>query len=154
MSSLATLSPALPATPPDVMAKIVAAQEKCAQREQTPIQTDHVIHAGMYARTITMPPDVVLIGTLIKIPTTVITVGSASVLVGDEWLDVDGYRVIPAQAGRKQVFLSRGPFIITMIFPTSATTVEEAEREFTDETEALLSHKQGDMNTVTITGEQ
>jgi hypothetical protein len=154
MNSLAMISPALPPTPPDVMAKIAAAQEKCALREQTPIQTDHVIHAGMYARTITMPPDVVLIGTLIKIPTTVITVGSASVLVGDEWMDVDGYRVIPALPGRKQVFLSRGPFIVTMIFPTSAATVEEAEKQFTDETAALLSRMQGDMNTVTITGEQ
>lgn len=153
MSALAAAFPALPATSPDVMAKIIAAQEKCLQREQIAIKTDHVIHAGVYARTITMPPDVALIGTLIKIPTMVVTVGSAKVLIGDEWADVDGFQVIPARAGRKQVFVSRGPFIITMIFPTSAKTVEEVENEFTDETELLLSRKQDEMNTVTITGE-
>jgi hypothetical protein len=153
MSALATIFPALPPTAPDVMAKIVAAQERCLQREQVLIKTDHVIHAGMYARTITMPPDVALIGTLIKRATTVITVGSATVLVGEEWADVDGYQVLPASAHRKQVFVSRGPFIVTMIFPTSAKTVEEAEKDFTDESESLLSRKQDDMNTVVITGE-
>ena len=83
----------------------------------------------------------------------VITVGSASVLVGKEWMDVEGYRVLPASANRKQAFRSRGAFIITMLFPTDAKTVEEAEREFTDEFELLLSHRQ-DLNTVTITGEE
>lgn len=152
MSTLATAFSALPATAPDVLEKIIAAQGKCLEREQIAIKTDHVIHAGMYARTITMPPDVALIGTLIKIPTIVITVGSAKVLIGEEWADIDGYQVLPARAGRKQIFVSRGPFVITMIFPTSAKTVEEAESEFTDETDLLLSRKQ-DLNTVTITGE-
>jgi hypothetical protein len=121
--------------------------------EQVPIRTEHVIHGGLYARTITMPPNVVLIGALIKVPTTVITVGSAKVLVGKDWADVDGYQVLPASAGRKQVFISRGPFIITMIFPTSAKTVEEAEAAFTDDAELLLSRRQDDVNVVTITGE-
>jgi hypothetical protein len=74
------------------------------------------------------------------------------VLVGDEWQCVDGYRVLPASAGRKQVFVSRGAFLITMLFPTKAKSVEEAESEFTDETHLLLSRKQ-DLNTVVITGE-
>jgi hypothetical protein len=72
--------------------------------------------------------------------------------VGEDWADVDGYGVLPAQAGRKQIFVSKGPFIITMLFPTTAKTVEEAEEHFTDETHLLLSRKQ-DLNTVTITGE-
>ena len=108
----------------------------------------------MYARTITMPPDTIAIGTLIKVPTLVITVGSAKVLVGDQWVDVDGYSVLPASANRKQIAISRGPFIVTMLFPTSAKTVEEAENEFTDETHLLLSRKQEGMNTAMITGEQ
>ena len=153
MSALALSFPGLPPTPPDVLERIVSAQEKCLQREQVQIKTDHVIHGGMYSRTITMPANVALIGTLIKIPTLVITVGSAKVLVGEDWADVDGYQVIPARAGRKQMFVSRGPFVITMVFPTSAQTVEEAENAFTDEAELLLSRSQDDMNSVVITGE-
>jgi hypothetical protein len=144
---------ALPPTAPHLIEKIASAQNKCLEYEQLPIKTDHVIHAGMYLRTITMPPGTALIGTLIKRPTAVITVGSAKVLVGQDWVDVDGYRVLPASANRKQVFVSCGPFIVTMAFPTSAKTVEEAEADFTDEIEDLLSRKQEAMNTVTITGE-
>jgi hypothetical protein len=152
MSALAVQYPALPPTALDVLEKLNAAQDICLRHEQVPIKTDHMIHAGMYSRTITMPPHTILIGTLIKIPTLVITIGQAKVLVGKDWADVDGYQVLPASSGRKQIFVSIGPFIVTMLFPTKAKTVEEAENEFTDETEILLSRRQ-DMNTVVITGE-
>ena len=150
---LAVQYPALPATSPEIIELLGKAQALCMKREQTPIKTDHVIHAGMYARTITMPPETLLIGALIKIPTIVITVGSARVLVGRDWADVDGYQVLPGSKNRKQIFVSRGPFVVTMIFPTSAKTVEEAEAEFTEENSLLLSRKQDDMNSVVITGE-
>lgn len=120
--------------------------------EQVDIPTDHVIHGGMYLRTITMPPGTVLMGALVKIPTTVITVGAAKVYVGGVWREVTGYNVLPARARRKQIFVSIGALIVTMMFPTKARTVEEAEREFTDEHELLLSHRQ-DLNSVRITGE-
>ena len=152
MSDLAVQFPCLPPTLVEVLDKLNLAQEKLLSADQVPIKTDHVIHGGLYSRTITMPPDVVLIGALIKVPTIVITVGSALVLSGSDWATIDGYQVLPASAKRKQVFISRGPLIITMIFPTSAKTVEDAEAEFTNECELLLSRRQ-DLNTVTITGE-
>jgi hypothetical protein len=99
-----------------------------------------------------MPPGVVLMGALIKRPTLVIVVGTAHVYVGDKWERLAGYKVLPASANRKQIFVSVSPVVITMIFPTSAKTVEEAEAEFTDEAELLLSRRQ-DCNTVTVTGE-
>jgi hypothetical protein len=132
--------------------KLAIVQERMLEQEQVPIATQHLIHGGMYVRTITMPPNVVLIGAHIKRPTVVITVGSARVLVGKDWADVDGYQVLPASAHRKQIFVSRGPFVITMMFPSAAKTIEEAEAEFTDEAELLLSRKQ-DFNTIVITGE-
>lgn len=144
--------PALPPTAPEVLEKLFIAQSRLLDAEQVPIQTDHVIHGGMYARTVTIPPGVLLIGALIKRPTVVITVGSALVLVGKDWAEVDGYQVLPGSANRKQMVVSRGPCVVTMIFPTSAKTVEEAEAEFTDEADLLLSRKQ-DLNSVVITGE-
>lgn len=132
--------------------KLTALQERMIPLPQAPIHTDHVLHAGMYSRTITMPPNCPLVGALIKIPTLVITVGDGFVYVNGHWKEVRGYQVVPGCKGRKQAFYSVGPLIITMIFATQARTVEEAEREFTDEHELLLSRRQ-DLNTVVITGE-
>ncbi|HVW77448.1 MAG TPA: hypothetical protein VHB45_07535 [Alloacidobacterium sp.] len=146
------LTKALSSTAPDILEKLYAIQERALKHEPLAIHTEHVIHAGMYARTITMPPNTWLIGALIKRATLVITVGSGRVLIGHDWADIDGYQVLPATANRKQIFVSRGPLIITMLFPTKAKTVEEAEAEFTDEAELLLSRRQ-DCNTVVITGE-
>lgn len=142
----------LPPTPPDVLKKIAALEDSLRALEQTETPTEHVIHAGMYARTIVMPPAHELTGALIKRATLLIVTGSARVLVGEDWVELTGYNVIPASAGRKQVFVSRTSVIITMLFPTQARTVEEAEAEFTDEADLLLSRRQ-DSNIVVITGE-
>jgi hypothetical protein len=104
----------------------------------------------MYARTILMPEGMVLTGALMKLATMVIVTGSAMVLAGEDWIELQGYNVIPASKGRKQVFVSRSPVLITMMFPTKARTIEEAEREFTDDADRLLSRRQN-ANTVVIT---
>jgi hypothetical protein len=143
--------PQLPPTPPDVLRQIELLEEKLMGDEPVEVPTEHVIHAGMYARTIVMPAEHMLLGALIKIPTLVIVLGAARVLAGDRWIELEGYNVIPASAGRKQVFVSHSPVILTMLFPTSAKTVEEAEEEMTDEAFRLLSRRQ-DANTVVITG--
>lgn len=152
MSSLALPVATLPPTPDELLAKIGALENALIGHEPVDVPTQHVIHAGMYARTIVMPEGHVLTGALMKRATVVIVVGSAAVLAGDGWVELEGYNVIPASAGRKQVFVSRSPVIITMLFPTSAKTVEEAEAVFTDEAAGLLSRRQ-DANTVVITGE-
>lgn len=143
---------ALPATTKDVLDKLYAAQDKMLQYPQMLIMTEHVLHAGIYSRTVTLPPTTAIVGVLIKRSTLVITVGSGFVLVGQDWAKVDGYQILPASANRKQAFVSRGPLIITMLFPSAAKTVREAEEEFTDETDDLLSRRQ-DLNSVVITGE-
>lgn len=121
------------------------------QLDQVAIATAHHFHAGLYARTIRIPAKVVITGALIKIPTLLTLSGHATVLIGDESIDLQGYHVLPAQAGRKQVFLAHSDTDLTMIFATKATTVEEAEAEFTDETDLLLSRKQA--SNLTIKGD-
>lgn len=125
-------------------------QQKMLALPQIEVQTEHVIHGGMYVRTIRLAPDVVLMGALIKIPTTLIVSGRTKVFTGENWIELAGYHVIPAQAGRKQIFVTQEETTITMMFRTDAKTVEEAEQEFTPETEALMSRK-NDNDTVTIT---
>lgn len=142
----------LPATPQGVIDKIRALEKECVGHEPVELITEHVIHAGMYVRTIVMPAGMLLTGALLKRSTVVIVSGTAAALAGDRWLHLEGYNVIPASAGRKQVFVSYTPVIISMAFPTQAKTVEEAEAEFTDEADGLLSRRQ-DANRVVVTGE-
>lgn len=118
---------------------------------QVEIATDHVLHAGLYARTIRIPAGAVLTGVLIKIPTMLIFNGHATVNVGEGSVELVGYHVIAASAGRKQAYIAHADTDLTMIFATGARTVSEAEDEFTDDADSLFS-RHGAPNTVTITG--
>lgn len=120
---------------------------------QVAIATHHVLHAGIYSRTICIPAGVVLEGALIKVPTTLVICGHARVLLGDgEEAEVHGYQVLAASARRKQAYITQGDTHVTMSFLTQARTVEEAECEFTDEADQLFS-RTGE-NIVVITGER
>lgn len=143
----------LPAMSDDQIDFARTIEEEAKAKPQVPIETQHDLHAGMYARSIRIPAGVRITGALIKIPTLLIVVGAVNVYIGDEVIKVEGYAVIPAARGRKQVFDAISEVYMTMVFPTKATSVEEAEKEFTDEWEALLSHDPSNANHVTITGD-
>lgn len=142
---------ALPAMSPAVVAQVAEFQAQELQRGQVGIKTHHLLHGGVYSRTMTVAAGLRIVGALIKIPTTVVIDGDAYVWLGEKAVRVKGRKVLPASAGRKQVFQANKETHITMSFATSAKTVEEAEREFTDEWESLLSRR-ADNETV-ITGE-
>jgi len=118
-------------------------EEESAKREQVEIPTEHVLHAGMYARTIMVPKDVALTGALIKIPTILILSGDAMVYTDQGPMRVFGHNVMCGAAGRKQAFWAQEDTFLTMIFPTEAKTVEDAEAEFTDELNKLMSRNDG-----------
>ena len=109
---------------------------------QVHIPTDHVFHAGMYARTIKIPAGVALTGAQIKIPTILIISGDTLVYGENGATRYTGYHVALGQRGRKQAFYALQDTYLTMLFPTDATTVDAAEREFTDEYEKLFSRKE------------
>jgi len=119
---------------------------------QVPIETTHVLHAGLYARTVRVPAGVLLTGALIKIATLVIIEGDVLVHLDEGSLRLRGHHVLPAAAGRKQAFIAMAETHITMIFPTAARSVTEAEQEFTDEAETLASRRDGAINRIIITG--
>lgn len=90
-------------------------------------------------------------GALIKIPTVLIVSGRIRTATADGEIELSGYCVIPGMAGRKQFIIAVEDSFLTMCFPTKAKSVEEAEKEFTDEYESLMSHFCN--NDVLITGE-
>ena len=139
---------AILATSAVALAKVQSIHDAIAAQPQINLETQHVLHAGTYARTIKVPAGVVLAGVFIKIPTLLILDGVLSILIGDEWHMMIGRNVLPAGAGRKQAFAASSESHITMIFATNARTVAEAEAEFTDQTEMLMSRKPGAFNEI------
>lgn len=120
--------------------------------EQEEMPTEHLIHGGMYARTLHMKAGTVMTGALLKLPTTLIVAGDCAVFIGEETIELRGYSVLPGSAGRKQAFFAHTDVSMTMLFPTQAKTVGQAEQEFTDDYELLMSNFQ-DCVTTRITGE-
>lgn len=141
--TLALIDKSLPMASPEILEKIALVEARIRPREHTlKVVMEHHLHAGMYARTCRLAPNSVITSVLIKIPTLLIVNGDCVVLAGEGWCELKGYHIIPASANRKQIYVTRAETEITMIFPTTARTVEEAEAEFTDEVESLLSRRQ------------
>lgn len=136
----------LHATPSATISKIGILEDFIRQHPQTDIETEHVFHAGMYTRTVRLPQPkqgeaTIFTSVLIKRPTMVIVNGVCDVLIDDIGVRLTGYNVVACDAGRKQVYIAHTKLEITMFFPTDAKTVEQAEAEFTDEADNLLSRK-------------
>lgn len=141
----------LPAMSPSAIDMVHALERVNAQREQVELAVDHVLHGGIYSRTVLIPAGVLLTGALIKVPTTLVIDGDVTAYTGRE-IRWTGRNVVPASAGRKVAFVAHADTWLTMSFATKAKTREEAEREFTDDFALLASHKSR-MNSVLITGE-
>ncbi len=154
MSTTLTRPPAAALTPASkaTLDKIQIVHELLLKVADVEIATEHVLHGGMYARTIRLDAGVVMVGSLIK-RATILLIHGATSIIGDERMDLEGYNVLPGCAGRKQLFVTRGPVEMTMIFPTQARTVEEAEAEVFAEADILMSRHDGTRDTYTITGE-
>jgi hypothetical protein len=128
---------------PALLAAICAVQDVVASVEQLDVEAEHVLHGGMYARTVRLPAEAVGVGVRIKVPTVLVVHGDVDLLTDAGWIEVRGYGVFAGEPGRKQVFVTRSAAEMTMLMPTAAQTVDEAEREFTDEWEQLLSRGSG-----------
>lgn len=151
MVEIALRRETIPAIGDEDLARLTEFEGRVLQAPQVPVCTDHVLHAGQYTRTLFMPQGMVITGALVKIPTTLIVQGDALVSVGDEPRRLKGYAVLAAAAHRKQAFVALEDTHLTMTFPTKARTVEEAEREFTDDADRLASRLPEAINTFTIT---
>lgn len=143
----------IPAMSDTSIASVRDLESAILEHEQVPVVTQHIIHAGVYMRTIAMPPGSLLAGALIKIGTSLIISGDVTIYTEGGPRRFTGYHVLPASAGRKQAILAHDYTDMTMLFGTDATTVEEAEEQFTDELSILASRKDDNANIILVTGE-
>lgn len=124
------------------LSKVREVEKFLLDKPQIEIKTSHEFHAGLYSRTIMIPAGVLITGALIKIETLLILSGDATIVINGVSSRISGYGVIPASAGRKQIFMAHEDTYLTMVFKTSARTIEEAEAEFTDEVDMLGSRRE------------
>ena len=145
-------SSAIPPSTPSAIKLVTEIAELANNRVQVPIETKHTLHGGIYTRTICIPAGVMVTGVLIKVPTTMVISGKCRALVGDsDEIMVEGYAVIPASAGRKQIVIADEDTYVSAYFSTNAKNIKQAEEEFTDETLDLKSRD--NKNHITVTGE-
>jgi|ERR1044071_1845999 hypothetical protein len=142
MADVTVRHPMIPAMDEAAIDNVRQLTAAMAELPQVPIRTQHVLHAGLYARTVFVPAGVVITGVLIKIPTLLIVQGEALVYIGGASVRLEGYNVVPAAAGRRQVFVAESDLRLTMLFASDAASVDQAERQFTDEFEQLVSRKE------------
>ena len=133
--------------------KVFRLEEVMADLPQVGIVTWHVLHGGMYARTIQIPAGTALTGALVKVPTILTVNGDVTVFANDVEMRMTGYNVIPASAGRKQAFIAHADTDLTMVFTTEVDNISDAEEQFTDQAVQLMSRAEEAVNYVTITGE-
>lgn len=152
MRGLVAAESHIPAMTPEAIGKVRELEAITRDLPQVEIATEHVLHGGMYARTIRIPAGVVLTGVFIRVPTLLVFDGIATVNAGSEHTLV-GYHVLAASAHRRQAFITHADTRLTMVFATQAKTIDEAEEEFTDEAHLLFSRKPSAENTIQITGE-
>lgn len=138
--ALPTVCPLPPMSAATVEA-VRALEDASLRLPQVAIKTTHAFHAGVYARTIMIPAGVVLTGVQISIPTLLIVNGDVDVVGDTGPVRLTGYHVTLGQPGRKQAFYAHADTWLTMLFASTAATVEEAENEFTAEPERLGSRR-------------
>lgn len=131
--------------------KIRAVEAKMKELPQIDIATKHLIHAGIYSRTVVIPGGAAITGVLVKRSTILNITGDVIVYTGGEPIHFLGNNVVACSPNRKQAFMALDETTLTMSFATDAKTVEEAEAEFTDETDLLVSRHSE--NQTIITGE-
>lgn len=153
MSNVAVSGNHIPAMSGDAVAHVRDIEAKAALLPQVKIDVHHLLHGGMYARTVTIPSGVMVTGALIKIPTILSISGDVHIFVGDDVTHLQGDHIIACSARRKQVFCANAETRLTMLFPTQAKTIEEAESEFTDEVGLLTSQDSVTKNHAIVTGE-
>ncbi len=153
MNEIASYGNIIPDMSDSVIEKVRKLEAYAKLLPQAEIETHHVIHGGMYARTIKIPPGILLTGALIKIATLLIIQGDVIVYLGEKSINLTGYNVISASANRKQAYLTNSETFITMVFPSKYDNVKEAEKQFTDEVDLLISNNINSVNIVISTGE-
>lgn len=108
---------------------------------QVDMQTSHLIHGAMYARTIFIPAGTAVTGTMTKLDNICIVCGDITVTTDNGMQRLIGFHVLPATKGYKRIGYAHGDTYWTTMSQTDAKTVEDAEDAMTDESAMLQTRR-------------
>lgn len=108
---------------------------------QVEVDTHHLVHGRMYARTILIPAGVMLTGALTNCDNICVVHGDITVTTDDGTHRLTGYHVLPAKAGFKRAGVAHADTYWTMLCHTDLVDVHEIEDEISDESHLLQSRR-------------
>lgn len=108
-----------------------------AQLPQVDLQTQHIVHAGVSARTIFIPAGTTLTGALTRIGNVCIVVGDITVTTDEGPQRLTGHHVITAQPGAKRAGYAHADTWWTTVHHTEQVDVRAIEAEMTTEADRL-----------------
>ena len=129
-------------------------ERQMAELPQVDLGTTHVVHAGLYARTIVIPAGTVLTGALTNCENLCVISGDISVSTDEGLQRLTGYHVLPARAGFKRAGWAHADTHWTTVVATELTDIEAIERMATDEADLLQTRRTGlEFKKTTLEGE-
>lgn len=109
------------------------------QLPQTDLRTQHLIHAGLYARTVLIPAGTVLTGALTNHDNVCVLCGDITVTTDEGPKRLTGFHVLPAKAGAKRAGIAHADTWWVTLHATGLTEVHDIEDDMTDESAGLGS---------------
>lgn len=128
-------------------------EDEISVYEEYALETHHNMHGGIYSRTMMLKKGDIVSGVIIKVPTTMVVSGHVKILLGSEVMELKGYNVLSASANRKQVVTALEDTYISMILKSDAQKQWDAEDDFTDEGDKLMSRQSYSINKINVSGE-
>ena len=122
---------------PKVKDPVLALQGELGKLPQVDLQTAHLTHGGMYARTIFIPAGVALTGAKTNIANICIVSGDITVSTDTGVVRLTGYHVIPANAGFRRAGFAHADTYWTTLLHTEMDDLQAIEDAMTDQSATL-----------------
>lgn len=111
------------------------------QLPQVDLPTEHIMHGGLSARTITIPAGTVLTGALTRLDNVCVVCGDITVTTDDGVRRLTGVHVIPASAGAKRAGVAHADTTWVTLHRTDLQGAEAIEDEMSSESAQLLTRR-------------
>jgi len=123
--------------------KVAELEQYALQFPQVDVQTQHLVHGGMCARTILIPAGTLLTGAQLNADNICVMSGDIEVTTDAGVQRLVGFHVIPAKAGFKRAGVAHADTYWTTLWPTELTDIGEIEDEMTNESHKLQTRRAG-----------
>lgn len=110
---------------------------------QVDLATSHLVHGGVYARTILIPAGTLLTGAQTNADNICVMCGDITVTTDDGPLRLTGFHVLPARAGFKRAGMAHADTWWTTLWPTDLTDIGQIEDEMSGESDLLQTRRDG-----------